>query len=99
MVIKYGDYNEWMYIVVDGVVDVFGQNMKDKICDLRRGEMVGELEFLNKHTAVANCVARTHVQACKLHRDHFEMCLGRVADYIQQTLRQPKYGYYKNQLK
>jgi hypothetical protein len=30
------------------------QNMKDKMYDLRCGEMIGELELLNKHATVAN---------------------------------------------
>jgi len=96
--IRVGEQNEWMYILVDGVVEVFGKDGA-KVCDLRRGEMVGELEFLNKHAAVANCIAKTHVQACKLHRDHFEMCLGPVTDYINKVLDQPKYAYYKNTVK
>jgi CRP-like cAMP-binding protein len=96
--VRVGEQNEWMYILADGVVEVFGKDGA-KVCDLRRGEMVGELEFLNKHAAVANCIAKTHVQACKLHRDHFEMCLGPVTHYINQVLEQPKYAYYKNTVK
>jgi CRP-like cAMP-binding protein len=98
VLIKPGDQNEWMYIIVDGVVEVFSHDGKQKVCDLRRGEMVGELEFLNKHPAVASCVAKTHVQACKLHREHFEMCLGPVTDFIHEVLKQPKYNYYNEQL-
>ena len=94
VLIKFGDQNEWMYIIVDGVVEVFHANLKDKVCDLRRGEMVGELEFLNTHAAVANCVAKTHVQALRLHRDHFEAALGPCAAFIQATLTKPKYAYY-----
>jgi CRP-like cAMP-binding protein len=93
VLIKIGEINEWMYIIVDGVVEVFGST-GEKVCDLKRGEMVGELEFLNKHAAVAHCQAKTHVHACKLHRDHFEMCLGPVTDYIKAVLRNPKYKYY-----
>lgn len=96
VMIKFGDHNEWMYIVVDGVVEVFKQNMQDIVCELRRGEMVGELEFLNKHATVANCVAKTHTQALKLHRDHFEMCLGPCTAFIKEILKQPKYAYYNN---
>jgi CRP-like cAMP-binding protein len=94
--IRMGEQNEWMYIIVDGVVEVFGKD-GGKVCDLRRGEMVGELEFLNKHSAVAECIAKTHIQACKLHREHFEMCLGPVTHFIKKTLEKPKYSYYKNQ--
>jgi cAMP-dependent protein kinase regulator len=99
VMIKFGDHNEWMYIIVDGVVEVFQQNMKDKVCDLRRGEMVGELEFLNKHATVANCVAKTHVQALKLHRDHFEAAMGPCAGFMKEVLKQPKYAYYNAQVK
>eukprot|EP00455_Lapot_gusevi_P043462 TRINITY_DN5291_c0_g1_i4.p1 TRINITY_DN5291_c0_g1~~TRINITY_DN5291_c0_g1_i4.p1 ORF type:complete len:483 (-),score=49.24 TRINITY_DN5291_c0_g1_i4:369-1817(-) len=94
--IRIGEQNEWMYIIVDGVVEVYG-NDGAKVCDLRRGEMVGELEFLNKHAAVANCISKTHVQACKLHREHFEMCLGPCSDFIKKTLAKPKYSYYNMQ--
>ena len=97
VMIRFGDQNEWMYIVVDGVVEVFKENMQDKVCDLRRGEMVGELEFLNKHATVANCVARTHVQALRLHRDHFELALGPCTSFIQEMLKLPKYAYYNAQ--
>lgn len=96
VLIKYGDQNEWMYIIVDGVVEVFQENLKDKVCDLRRGEMVGELEFLNKHATVANCVAKTHVQALRLHRDHFEAAMGPCAGFMQETLKHPKYAYYNS---
>lgn len=92
--IRVGQHNEWMFIIVDGVVEVFGKD-GSKICDLRRGEMVGELEFLHKHAAVADCVAKTHVQAVRLHREHFEMCMGKVSDFIERTLLQPKYSYYQ----
>lgn len=93
--IRNGSHNEYMYIIADGVVEVFS-GTGEKICDLRRGEMVGELEFLHSHAAVADCVAKTHVSACQLHRDHFELCLGPVEDYIEETLKQPKYSYYNS---
>lgn len=96
--IRIGEQNEWMYIIVDGVVEVYGVD-GGKVCDLRRGEMVGELEFLNKHAAVANCISKTHVQACKLHREHFEMCMGACSDFIKKTLEKPKYSYYNMQRK
>lgn len=96
--IRIGEQNEWMYVIVDGVVEVHGVD-GNKVCDLRRGEMVGELEFLNKHAAVADCTAKTHVQACKLHREHFEMALGPCSDFIKKTLEKPKYSYYNLQRK
>ena len=96
--VKHGSMNEWMYIIADGVVEVFSQK-QERICDLRRGEMVGELEFLNQHAAVADCVAKTHVSACRLHRDHFELCMGPVAGYIEATLKDPKYSFYVGQKK
>ena len=95
-----GDYlvrnatrNEWMYIIVDGVVEVVGKT--GRVCELRRGEMVGELEFFYKHAAVADCIAKSHVKACALHRDHFEMCMGPVASFVEETVHQPKYTYYQ----
>lgn len=96
VMIKFGDHNEWMYIIVDGVVEVLKQNMQEIVCELRRGEMVGELEFLNKHATVANCIAKTHTQALKLHRDHFEMCLGPCTAFMKEILKQAKYAYYNN---
>ena len=91
--IRNGSHNEWMYIIADGVVEVF-TGTGARICDLRRGEMVGELEFLHNHAAVADCVASTHVSACRLNRDHFELCMGPVGDYIESTLKNAKYSYY-----
>jgi CRP-like cAMP-binding protein len=91
---RHGFVNEWMYIIVDGVVEVFGAD-GNKVCDLRRGEMVGELEFFNKHKTLANCVAKTHVTTCRLHRDHFEGCMGPVSGFIDGLLKTDKYAYYK----
>mmetsp|Transcript_13777 Transcript_13777/g.42887 ORF Transcript_13777/g.42887 Transcript_13777/m.42887 type:complete len:747 (-) Transcript_13777:229-2469(-) len=92
---RHGHVNEWMFIVVDGVVEVFGAD-GNKVCDLRRGEMVGELEFFFKHKCVANCVAKTHVTTCRLHRDHFEACMGPVSGFVDEILKTEKYAYYKS---
>ena len=95
--VQAGHANEWMYIIADGIVEVFDAAGTEKICDLRRGEMVGELEFLNGHACVANCVAKTHVHACRLHREHFKLCMGPVQPFIEATLKNPKYAFYLKQ--
>ena len=109
--IRRGEVNEWMYIIIDGVVEVLGAARPSTadtgiaagaplthVTDLEKGSCVGELEFLNQHPAVADCVAKTQVRACKLHRDHFELCMGPVTDVLRRTVRQDKYQYYQEQL-
>lgn len=104
-IVRRGEKNEWMYIIVSGVVEVLGVEGDDRfaactrhICDLERGACVGELEFLNQHAAVADCVAKTEVQTCTLHRDHFEMCMGPIMGVLRNTVRHDKYQYYNDQL-
>ena len=42
-----------------------------------------ELEFLYSHPCVADVVAITDVKTVRLHRDHFEMCMGPVAGFLK----------------
>ncbi|CCD16625.1 unnamed protein product [Trypanosoma congolense IL3000] len=101
-VIRYGEEGEWLYIIMEGVVEVIGRDSEGKperVWEFRHGDHIGELEFINNHTNVADVVAKTHVLAAKLNRRHFEMCLGPIIDVMKRATLEPKYTYYQNVLK
>ncbi|EKF38414.1 regulatory subunit of protein kinase a-like protein, putative [Trypanosoma cruzi marinkellei] len=101
-IIHYGEEGEWLYIIMEGTVEVIGRDADGeptKVCEFTQGDHIGELEFLNNHRTVADVVAMTHVITAKLNRRHFEMCLGPVIDVLKRCTNDPKYEYYQNVLK
>lgn len=101
-IIHYDEEGEWLYIIMDGVVEVIGRDVEGqptKVCQFTQGDHIGELEFLNNHRTVADVVACTHVVTAKLNRRHFEMCLGPVIDVLKRCTHDPKYNYYQSVLK
>ncbi|CBH17408.1 protein kinase A regulatory subunit, putative [Trypanosoma brucei gambiense DAL972] len=101
-IIRYGEEGEWLYIILEGSVDVVGRDddgNEKHVWEFGKGDHVGELEFLNNHANVADVVAKTHVVTAKLNRRHFEMCLGPVIDVLKRTSQQPNYEYYQSKLK
>lgn len=100
-IIHYDEEGEWLYIIVEGTVEVIGRDAdgkETKVCEFSQGDHVGELEFLNNHRTVADIVAVTHVTTAKLNRRHFEMCMGPVMDVIKRDISSAKYDYYQNVL-
>lgn len=100
-IIKYNTEGEWMYIILEGTVEVIGRKNGEKsyVCDFSTGDYIGELEFLNNHETVADVVAKTSVRTAKLNRRHFEMCLGPVLEVLKRNMKHPKYEYYQDALK
>ena len=98
-IIRYDKEGEWMFIILEGVVEVIGRDDEDKkkerfVCEFTTGECIGELEFLNNHRTVADVRAKTYVQTAKLNRRHFEMCMGPVMEYLKRNSNMPKFDYY-----
>ena len=53
---------DYMYVIVEGVVKVVGRDDKGNpvdVCEFGRGDIVGEMEFLNDHNTVADVIAKT----------------------------------------
>eukprot|EP00755_Sulcionema_specki_P027226 Sspe_Gene.16593::Locus_5857_Transcript_1_1_Confidence_1.000_Length_3468::g.16593::m.16593/K04739/PRKAR; cAMP-dependent protein kinase regulator len=102
VIIHFGTNGEWMHIIHTGTVEVIGRDANDaskevSVCELGPGSTIGEIEFLNRHKCVADVVARTDVRTCRLHRDHFEKCMGPVKDYLTNTVeKHGDYNYYRN---
>eukprot|EP00996_Jenningsia_fusiforme_P000106 NODE_1069_length_1726_cov_33.327370_g945_i0.p1 GENE.NODE_1069_length_1726_cov_33.327370_g945_i0~~NODE_1069_length_1726_cov_33.327370_g945_i0.p1 ORF type:complete len:413 (-),score=71.79 NODE_1069_length_1726_cov_33.327370_g945_i0:351-1589(-) len=98
--ISYGDEGMWMYIILEGKVEVRGRNAAKQsihVCYFGAGDHVGELEFINKHQTVADVVAVDSVRAAKVHRDHFEKCMGPIIDLLAKNAeRSSKYAYYRS---
>jgi serine/threonine protein kinase/CRP-like cAMP-binding protein len=94
--IRCGEQGNWMYIITEGTVRVVGREGEKKvnIIDLEAGNVVGELEFLFKHDAVADVVALTPVTAARMNRQHFELCCGSVEDNLKQFIATGKYDHY-----
>lgn len=100
-IIRFGEEGEWLYIIIEGTVDVIGRDesgAEKKVCSFTSGEYIGELEFLNNHKCVADVVAATHVTTAKLNRRHFEMCMGPVIDLLKRNTNSEKYEYYQGVL-
>ena len=55
-IISFGERGQWMHIIVEGTVEVFGRdpdtNAPVSICTFGPGKCIGELEFINAHDAV-----------------------------------------------
>jgi CRP-like cAMP-binding protein len=100
--IRYGQEPDWFYIIVEGVVEVYGRDSAEqtiKVCEFGEGDCVGELEFINNHKTVADVVAKTHLRAAKLNRQHFEMCMGPVKDLLARAREgDEKFSYYQNRM-
>lgn len=99
-IIEFDTEGEWMYIILEGTVEVIGRKDGDKakICEFAAGDYIGELEFLNNHRTVADVLAMDFVRTAKLNRRHFEMCLGPVKDVLKRNATNPKYEYYQQVL-
>eukprot|EP01065_Artemidia_motanka_P038957 TRINITY_DN477_c4_g1_i1.p1 TRINITY_DN477_c4_g1~~TRINITY_DN477_c4_g1_i1.p1 ORF type:complete len:1082 (+),score=386.66 TRINITY_DN477_c4_g1_i1:215-3460(+) len=98
--IRHGETPEWMHVILDGSVDVVGRDGDEEkvVCSFTRGACVGELEFLNNHSCVADVVATTPVRTGKLHRSHFERVMGPIADLLKENAQTESYTYYREAL-
>eukprot|EP00756_Hemistasia_phaeocysticola_P000914 Hpha_TRINITY_DN10657_c0_g1::TRINITY_DN10657_c0_g1_i1::g.156706::m.156706/K04739/PRKAR; cAMP-dependent protein kinase regulator len=98
-IITAGSEPEWMHIIYKGSVSVIGKDEEGKetnVCDFTTGDTVGELEFLHGHVCVADVVAKTDVTTCRLHRDHFEKCMGPLKEFLAERAEGDQYSYYQN---
>ena len=82
-----------IHIIVDGEVEVVDTDKK--VCTLAYGEVVGHLEFLNQHSAIADVVATCKTQTLRLRIEHFEICLGPVKEFLQNIEDEDKYAFYR----
>lgn len=98
-IIRCEEQSQWMYIIMEGTVRVVGREdgRKVDVIDLGAGEVVGELEFLFSHRAIADVVALTIVKVAKLNRKHFEMCMGAISDNLKRYVNSDKYAHYLTQ--
>eukprot|EP01063_Lacrimia_lanifica_P024011 TRINITY_DN319_c0_g2_i2.p2 TRINITY_DN319_c0_g2~~TRINITY_DN319_c0_g2_i2.p2 ORF type:complete len:879 (+),score=441.58 TRINITY_DN319_c0_g2_i2:215-2851(+) len=100
--INFGDDGLWFYIVVEGDVEVYGRDAEKqvkKVCEFTVGDCVGELEFINNHKCVADVVAKGPVRTAKMHRHHFEQCMGPIVDILKRAADAlEKYEYYRETL-
>lgn len=96
--IEFDTIGVWLYLIVEGTVDVYGRRRGEvvHVCSFGSGDCVGELEFLNHHRTVADVRARGRVKAARLHRDHFELCMGPIVDVLRRSASaDAKYAYYR----
>lgn len=100
--IKYGEVGETFYIIVEGVVEVYGRDDQRnviKVCEFTVGDCVGELEFINNHKCVADVKAKNFVRVAKMNRHHFELVMGPVKDVLARNASENTvYEYYRHQL-
>eukprot|EP01064_Diplonema_japonicum_P024324 TRINITY_DN3486_c5_g1_i1.p1 TRINITY_DN3486_c5_g1~~TRINITY_DN3486_c5_g1_i1.p1 ORF type:complete len:850 (+),score=228.64 TRINITY_DN3486_c5_g1_i1:58-2607(+) len=100
--ISFEDAGTWFYIIVEGKVEVWGRDseMKEKlVCEFVEGDCVGELEFINNHKCVADVKAKDDVRTAKMHRHHFEMCMGPIVDILKRQADTGEvYEYYRQTL-
>lgn len=101
-IIKYDQEGEWMFLILEGTVEVIGRadGKKTKVCEFSAGEYFGDLEFLNpaQSRTVADVVAKGYVRTAKLNRLHFEMCFGPVLEVLKRNTEHPKFEYYRKVL-
>lgn len=95
--IEYNTIGAWMFLILEGGVSVYGRENGEVmfLCTFGVGDCVGELEFINNHRTVADVRATGRVKAARLHRDHFEMCMGPIVDVLRRSAKADgKYAYY-----
>eukprot|EP01062_Namystynia_karyoxenos_P049813 TRINITY_DN382_c0_g2_i1.p1 TRINITY_DN382_c0_g2~~TRINITY_DN382_c0_g2_i1.p1 ORF type:complete len:526 (+),score=218.21 TRINITY_DN382_c0_g2_i1:98-1579(+) len=100
-IITYDDEGQWMFLIVEGTVEIIGRNPEGqpvKVCEMNPGEYFGELEFFNNHRCVADVRSVTHVKTAKINRKHFEMCLGPVMHILKRNTANDKYEHYRKLL-
>lgn len=96
--IEYDTVGEWLYLIVEGTVGVYGRRNGEvvPVCEFTVGDCVGELEFLNNHRTVADVRAHGRVKAARLHRDHFELCMGPIVDVLRRSsAADERFAYYR----
>ena len=101
LIIKHGTEGEYMYLILEGQVEVIGRNEAGdsvEVCRFDEGKNFGELEFMNNHTCVADVKATNRTRTAKINRRHFEMCLGPVMSVLKRTTEGSDYDYYRKQL-
>eukprot|EP01064_Diplonema_japonicum_P032551 TRINITY_DN6151_c0_g2_i1.p1 TRINITY_DN6151_c0_g2~~TRINITY_DN6151_c0_g2_i1.p1 ORF type:complete len:1040 (+),score=194.86 TRINITY_DN6151_c0_g2_i1:159-3278(+) len=99
--LKKGDTPSCLHIIVTGTAKVIGEtesHEEEEVCVLSSGELIGDLEFLNQHDAVADVVATSELSTLKLTQEHFEICLGPVKNFLQENSLTEKYKYYQSKL-
>jgi len=104
--ISYGEEGTWFYIIREGSVKVLGRDetgdvaTAKEVCTFTVGACVGELEFINSHKCVADVIAQGFVRAAKMHKHHFEMCMGPVKDFLKEIAeKDEQYSYYRQKIK
>ena len=108
--ISYGLPGEWMYIIEEGRVDIWGFSdqhvpiTENPVCSFGIGDCVGELEFIAEdpafHITQADVVAGTDVRTVRLHQRHFELCLGPIKDVLKdQVANLEKFEYIRARMK
>eukprot|EP01062_Namystynia_karyoxenos_P066247 TRINITY_DN6020_c0_g1_i1.p1 TRINITY_DN6020_c0_g1~~TRINITY_DN6020_c0_g1_i1.p1 ORF type:complete len:502 (+),score=160.32 TRINITY_DN6020_c0_g1_i1:112-1506(+) len=101
--ITYGDEGRYFFIIVEGVVKVYGRegdtadHPTKYVCDFGVGDCVGELEFVHGHRCVADVIASTPtVRVAKMGKKHFEKVMGPVSDVLKQrAMEDSKFAYYR----
>ena len=96
--IEYDTVGQWLYLIVEGTVAVYGRKEGEVVlvCEFTVGDCVGELEFLNNHRTVADVRAQGRVKAARLHRDHFELCMGPIVDVLRRSsIADERFAYYR----
>ena len=100
--IEFGTTGYWLFIILEGTVAVHGRKNWEVVyvCSFTVGDCVGELEFLNNHRTVADVRAEGgRVKAARLHRDHFELCMGPIVDVLRRSASaDAKFAYYRSVL-
>eukprot|EP01013_Petalomonas_cantuscygni_P011450 TRINITY_DN248_c0_g1_i1.p1 TRINITY_DN248_c0_g1~~TRINITY_DN248_c0_g1_i1.p1 ORF type:complete len:685 (+),score=74.10 TRINITY_DN248_c0_g1_i1:79-2055(+) len=96
--ITYGEAGYWMYFILSGTVRVIGRDEEGRrvdVCEFGAGDVIGELEFVNHHETVADCVAATDVTTARISRPHFDAFMGPLVDYLRRRgAEHHKYTYY-----
>ncbi|KAJ9444208.1 cAMP-dependent protein kinase type I regulatory subunit, partial [Diplonema papillatum] len=83
-----------IHFITEGECTVFREDGTE-VCNLGKGELIGELEFLNQHAVVADVYAATNVSTFRLSQEHFELCLGPVKTFLHNNTQTDKYKYYR----
>ncbi|KAG5509141.1 hypothetical protein JKF63_06150 [Porcisia hertigi] len=86
-IIHFGSAGKYMHFIVEGEVKVIGRNRgrRVEVVRLRKGDVVGELEFLFNHLTVADVVATSReVRTACISREHFELIIGPIQDRLKE---------------
>lgn len=84
--IRPGDVGNEMFVVLEGVVEVWSADRSVSLAILGPGEVFGEMAFVSKSPRTAHVIARTDVQVLILTQSIFKRATKKIPEIVAKVL-------------